>query len=172
MKKRNQIKFYFGFLPGNPKRSLRRHTSLGATVRTQLNTLLSLIKNRKCHYVFCIKPNEHKLCRTFEFPLVQHQVRYMSLMPLVTLWRTGHCFHLVHTKFLQRYKLLNADTWPHFSNGVVVEGVALIIRGLPLPAAEFTIGTRKVFIRSPRTVSKIIHNHFPSHSCSSLYLPF
>lgn len=137
---------------GNPKRSLRKPTSLAANLRTQLQTLLTLASQRKVHYVFCIKPNEHKHCRTFELPLVQHQVRYHSLMPLVTLWRTGHCHHIVHHKFLHRYKLLNLDTWPHFDAGSVVEGVALIIRNLPLPAAEFTIGIRKVFIRSPRTV--------------------
>lgn len=52
--------------------------------------------------------------------------------------------------------MLNRATWPHFVAGPLVEGIALIIRALPLPAAEFTIGTKKVFIRSPRTVSKFI----------------
>lgn len=79
-------------------------------------------------------------------------------MPLVALWRTGHCHHETHSKFLLRYKMLNRATWPHFVAGPLVEGIALIIRGLPLPAAEFTIGTKKVFIRSPRTVFKCIAN--------------
>lgn len=143
------------FPEGNPKRSLRKPTSLAANLRTQLQTLLTLAGHRKSHYVFCVKPNDRKLCRTFDVAVVQHQVRYHSLMPLVALWRTGHCHHVDHHRFLHRYKLLNLDTWPHFetASGSVVEGVALIIRGLPLPAAEFTIGSRKVFIRSPRTVT-------------------
>lgn len=145
----------FIIIPGNPKRTIRKPTSIGATLRTQLQTLLALNDNRKCHYVFCIKPNEHKQMRAFELPLVQHQVRYMSLMPLVALWRTGHCHNETHAKFLHRYKMLNCSTWPHFVAGSLVEGIALIIRGLPLPAAEFTIGTKKVFIRSPRTVFEL-----------------
>lgn len=117
-----------------------------------------MVETRKTNYVFCIKPNEHKQKKILEMALVQHQVRYMSLMPLVALWRSGHCYHINHTKFLQRYKMLNADTWPHFRGGSVVEGIAILIRKLPLPHAEFTIGTRKVFIRSPRTV-RIFFRH-------------
>lgn len=111
-----------------------------------------MVETRKTNYVFCIKPNEHRQKKILEMALVQHQVRYMSLMPLVALWRSGHCYHINHHKFLSRYKMLNPDTWPHFRGGSVVEGIAILIRKLPLPHAEFTIGTRKVFIRSPRTV--------------------
>lgn len=144
------------FPEGNPKRAPRKPTSVAASLRMQLHTLLASLEHRNCHYVFCIKPNEHKQPKTFELALVQHQIRYMSLMPLVTMWRTGHCFHLVHSNFLQRYKMLNRRTWPHFVlDASVVEGIAIIIRGLPLPAAEFTIGSRKVFIRSPRTVFEL-----------------
>ncbi|XP_020716294.1 unconventional myosin-Ia isoform X2 [Ceratitis capitata] len=149
------------FPEGNPRRQVtRKPTTLSSNVRTQLHTLLAIIKNRRSHYVFCIKPNECKQSHTFDLALVQHQVRYMSLMPLVHLCRTGHCFHLPHAKFYNRYKLLNSSTWPHYRGSgnadsipgcSIVEGVALIIRNLPLPAAEFTIGTKNVFVRSPRT---------------------
>lgn len=111
-----------------------------------------MVDTRKINYVFCLKPNEHRQNNVLEMALVQHQVRYMSLMPLVALWRSGHCYHINHNKFLSRYKMLNPDTWPHFRGDNVVEGIAILIRKLPLPHAEFTIGTRKVFIRSPRTV--------------------
>lgn len=73
-------------------------------------------------------------------------------MPLVNIWRMGHCFHINHISFLNRYKLLHADTWPHYQQGNVIDGIMTIIRALPLPAAEFMIGITKVFIRSPRTV--------------------
>ncbi|XP_037052046.1 unconventional myosin-Ib [Bradysia coprophila] len=143
------------FPEGNPKRLSRKPTSIGSSLRTQLQTLLSMVETRKTNYVFCIKPNEHRQNNVLEMALVQHQVRYMSLMPLVALWRSGHCYHINHHKFLSRYKMLNPDTWPHFRGDNVVEGIAILIRKLPLPHAEFTIGTRKVFIRSPRTVYEL-----------------
>ncbi|XP_030080810.1 unconventional myosin-Ia isoform X1 [Drosophila hydei] len=144
------------FPEGNPRRQAsKKPTTLSTNIRTQLQTLLAIVKHRRAHYVFCIKPNECKQSNHFDMALVQHQVRYMSLMPLVHLCRTGHCYHLPHVKFFQRYKLLNSLTWPHFHGGSQVEGIALIIRNLPLPSAEFTLGTKNVFVRSPRTVYEL-----------------
>ncbi|KAH8417672.1 hypothetical protein KR222_004009 [Zaprionus bogoriensis] len=144
------------FPEGNPRRQAsKKPTTLSSNIRTQLQTLLAIVKHRRAHYVFCIKPNECKQSHQFDLALVQHQVRYMSLMPLVHLCRTGHCYHLPHVKFFHRYKLLNSLTWPHFHGGSQVEGIALIIRNLPLPSAEFTLGTKNVFVRSPRTVYEL-----------------
>ncbi|XP_044251678.1 unconventional myosin-Ib isoform X1 [Drosophila takahashii] len=144
------------FPEGNPRRqATKKPSTLSSNIRTQLQTLLAIVKHRRSHYVFCIKPNEGKQPHQFDMALVQHQVRYMSLMPLVHLCRTGHCYHLLHVKFFHRYKLLNSLTWPHFHGGSQVEGIALIIRNLPLPSAEFTIGTKNVFVRSPRTVYEL-----------------
>ncbi|EDV44259.1 uncharacterized protein Dana_GF18892, isoform C [Drosophila ananassae] len=144
------------FPEGNPRRqATKKPSTLSSNIRTQLQTLLAIVKHRRSHYVFCIKPNEGKQSHQFDLALVQHQVRYMSLMPLVHLCRTGHCYHLLHVKFFHRYKLLNSLTWPHFHGGSQVEGIALIIRNLPLPSAEFTIGTKNVFVRSPRTVYEL-----------------
>lgn len=139
-------------IPGNPNRTLRQPTSASSNIRMQLQSLLSLIKDRRSHYVFCIKPNESKKANLFELPLVQHQVRYTNIMPLVNIWRTGYCFHLSHMNFLNRYKILHRETWPVYRVGGLIEGIATIIRELPLPAAEFVLGTTKIFMRSPRTV--------------------
>lgn len=121
----------------------------------QLQSLLTLLQDRKSHYVLCIKPNESKKPGLFELPLVQHQIRYMSLMPLVNIWRMGYCHHLTHAKFFNRYKLLHNETWPFYEHGNLIEGIATIIRGLPLPSAEFILGTSSVFMRSPRTVYEL-----------------
>lgn len=137
---------------GNPNRTHRHPASVASNIQMQLQSLLSLIKDRKSHYIFCIKPNELKKSNMFELPLVQHQIRYTNIMPLVNIWRMGYCFHLSHVNFLNRYKILSPDTWPIYRIGSVIEGIAMIIRELPLPSAEFILGTTKVFMRSPRTV--------------------
>lgn len=143
------------FPEGNPKRGTKKPSSVGSRLRTSLLTLISMLNNRRNHNVFCIKPNELRKQRFFELALVQHQIRYMNLMPLVNLWRTGHYFHINHNKFYNRYKLLSDITWPHYNNGTIVEAIAIIIRSIPLPIAEFTIGRNNVFIRSPRTVFEL-----------------
>lgn len=113
------------------------------------------MKDRKAHYIFCIKPNESKKANLFELSLVQHQIRYTNIMPLVNIWRMGYCSNLSHLNFLNRYKILSPETWPFYQIDSVIEGIATIIRELPLPSAEFILGTTKVFMRSPRTVSVI-----------------
>lgn len=144
------------FPEGNPRRfSLKKPTSLSSNIRTQLQVILNTIQPRQPHYIFCIKPNDGQQSHIFDIALVQHQVRYMLLMPLVHLYRMGYCYHLTHTKFFQRYKLLNTITWPHYSEGSTVQGVAIIIKYIPLPSAEFTIGTKHVFVRSPRAVYEL-----------------
>ncbi|XP_059609895.1 unconventional myosin-Ia [Phlebotomus argentipes] len=140
------------FPEGNPKRSTKRPASVASNLRVGMHTLLKTLARRKCHYVFCLKPNDFEEPRHFEMSLIQHQVRYLSLMPVLNVWRDGYCFSMSHVAFLARYKLLNNLTWPHFARGSVVEAIALIVRSLPLPTAEFTICTQRVFIRSPRTV--------------------
>lgn len=138
---------------GNPNRTIRQPVSASSNIRMQLQSLLSLIKDRRTHYVFCIKPNESKKPHQFELSLVQHQVRYTNIMPLINIWRLGYCFHLSHMQFLNRYKILNNETWPFYRTANVIEGIAAIIRQLPLPSAEFILGMTSVFMRSPRTVS-------------------
>lgn len=67
----------FFVVSGNPKRASKKPTNCSSILRTSLQNLLSKIELRKCHYVFCIKSNDKCLPKTFEIPIVQHQVRYM-----------------------------------------------------------------------------------------------
>lgn len=68
----------FMLITGNPKRASKKPiASISSILRTSLQTLLSKVERRKCYYVFCIRPNDHKLPKSFELALVQHQVRYM-----------------------------------------------------------------------------------------------
>lgn len=140
------------FPEGNPKKSSKKPNSISSNLRTSMHSLVQMLANRRNHYVFCVRPNDFKQSRSFELPLVQHQIRCYNLLPLMQLWRTGHYFSLSHLKFFNRYKLLSNLTWPHFDAGTIVEAIAIIIRSVPLPLAEFTIGSKRVFIRSPRTV--------------------
>lgn len=143
------------FPEGNPKRISKRPTSNAGTLRIAMQTLLQTMDGRKANYVFCIRANEESVPGAFDVALVQHQVRYMNLMPLVRLWRTGFCYNMFHIKFFCRYKMLSRFTWPTFTNGSLIEGIATIIENLPLPLAEFVITRKRVFIRSPRTLFEL-----------------
>ena len=143
------------FPEGNPKRISKRPTSNAGTLRIAMQTLLQTMDGRRTNYVFCVRPNEDGLSGVFDVALVQHQLRYMNLLALVRLWRTGFCYNMSHGRFFGRYKMLNQATWPRYVDGPLVEGIAIIIEGLPLPLAEFVIVRKRVFIRSPRTLFEL-----------------
>ncbi|CAG9766650.1 unnamed protein product [Ceutorhynchus assimilis] len=143
------------FPEGNPRRcSVKRPVSKASQIQVSLNALLKNLGNRQNHYIRCIKPNETKQPKLFEMPLVQHQVRYMCLLSTVQIWRSGYCQKMPFLQFLCRYKMICPHTWPKW-RGSPIEGVSVLIRGLPIPSAEFTFGRTKLFIRSPRTVFEL-----------------
>ncbi|XP_066141982.1 unconventional myosin-Ib isoform X1 [Euwallacea fornicatus] len=143
------------FPEGNPKRcSLKRRVSIATQIQVSLNALLNNLENRQSHYIRCVKPNDLKQPRIFEVGLVQHQIRYMCLLSTVQIWRAGFCQKMPFIQFLYRYKMICGHTWPKW-RGSPVEGVSMLVRSLPIPAAEFTFGRSKVFIRSPRTVFEL-----------------
>lgn len=78
----------------------------------------------------------------------------MGLIEIVHMWRTGYCYRLPYMQFLSRYKMISCNTWPKW-RGSPVEGVSVLLRSLPIPAAEFTFGRTKIFVRSPRTVFEL-----------------
>ncbi|CAH1188714.1 unnamed protein product [Phyllotreta striolata] len=143
------------FPEGNPKRcNPKRPASESFQLRVSLESLFKELHGRRAHHVRCLKPNESKRPRSFEMALVQHQVRYLCLLPTVQLWRTGYCLRLGYVQFVSRYKMVSGSTWPKW-RGSPVEGASLILRSLPIPSAEFTFGRTKLFVRSPRTVFEL-----------------
>ncbi|KAJ8960489.1 hypothetical protein NQ318_013773 [Aromia moschata] len=143
------------FPEGNPKRcNVKRPVSKSVQLQVSLNALLKGLGSRQSHYIRCLKPNEMKQPRIFEMALMQHQVRYLGLVPTVQVWRSGHCFRLPYVQFLCRYKMVCGNTWPRW-RGSPIEGVSLLLRSLPIPAAEFTFGRTRLFVRSPRTVFEL-----------------
>lgn len=73
------------------------------------------------------------------------------LVELARVKRSSFFFRQPYAGFLQRYKMLSPVTWPHW-NGVAIEGVARLLRDLPISATEYAFGRRKLFIKSSYTV--------------------
>ena len=65
------------FPEGNPRRTTRRRpATAGTQFKITLGVLINSLKEKKPHYVHCIKPNEMKEARIFENRLVKHQISY------------------------------------------------------------------------------------------------
>jgi myosin-1 len=79
---------------------------------------------------------------------------FYSLLESTQVKRNGYAFRHPYAWFLQRYKMLSTVTWPHWG-GVAIEGVARLLRDLPISATEYAFGRRMLFIKNDSTVLKI-----------------
>uniref|UniRef100_F1RGB7 Myosin IH n=1 Tax=Sus scrofa TaxID=9823 RepID=F1RGB7_PIG len=129
----------------------RRPPTVGTQFKNSLSSLLEILISKEPSYIRCIKPNERKEPNKFDDFLVRHQVKYLGLMEHLRVRRAGFAYRRKYEHFLQRYKSLCPDTWPHW-HGRPAEGVERLIKYIGYKPEEYKLGRTKIFIRFPRTL--------------------
>lgn len=71
--------------------------------------------------------------------LVRHQVKYLGLMEHLRVRRAGFAYRRRYEIFLQRYKSLCPDTWPHW-RGPPAEGVERLVKYIGYKPDEYKLG--------------------------------
>ncbi|NXE70872.1 MYO1A protein, partial [Calcarius ornatus] len=144
------------FPEGDPQKvSLKLPPTAGFQFKSSVAMLMRNLYSKNPNYIRCIKPNETKSAMVFTPELVLAQVRYLGLLENVRVRRAGYAFRQLYGPFLQRYKMLNPQTWPRWDPPTVPccrEGTEVLLAGLEFPAEELAFGHTKIFIRSPRTL--------------------
>jgi len=131
--------------------AVHRNPATAATqFKDSMTELSDLLASKEPFYVRCIKPNSEKAANVFDDALVQHQVRYLGLMENLRVRRAGYCNRQPYERFVQRYKMLTKQTWPHY-RGDQKEGAQIIIQALGLDK-EVAFGKTKLFIKEPNTL--------------------
>ncbi|NWS64969.1 MYO1A protein, partial [Chunga burmeisteri] len=140
------------FPEGDPQKvSLKLPPTAGFQFKASVAMLMKNLYSKNPNYIRCIKPNETKTAMLFTPELVLAQVRYLGLMENVRVRRAGYAFRQLYGPFLERYKMLSPQTWPHWS-GSDRAGAEVLLAELAFPAKELAFGHTKIFIRSPRTL--------------------
>uniref|UniRef100_G1PDR4 Myosin IH n=1 Tax=Myotis lucifugus TaxID=59463 RepID=G1PDR4_MYOLU len=129
----------------------RRSPTVGTQFKTSLSSLLEILISKEPSYIRCIKPNERKEPSKFDDFLIRHQIKYLGLMEHLRVRRAGFAYRRKYEHFLQRYKSLCPDTWPHW-RGPPAEGVERLIKYIGYKPEEYKLGRTKIFIRFPRTL--------------------
>ncbi|XP_023976521.2 unconventional myosin-Ih [Physeter macrocephalus] len=129
----------------------RRPPTVGTQFKNSLSSLLEILISKEPSYIRCIKPNESKEPSKFDVFLIRHQVKYLGLMEHLRVRRAGFAYRRKYEHFLQRYKSLCPDTWPHW-HGPPAEGVERLIKYIGYEPEEYKLGRSKIFIRFPRTL--------------------
>ncbi|KAI4536357.1 hypothetical protein MG293_013749 [Ovis ammon polii] len=129
----------------------RRAPTVGTQFKNSLGSLLEILISKEPSYIRCIKPNERKEPSKFDDFLIRHQVKYLGLMEHLRVRRAGFAYRRKYEHFLQRYKSLCPDTWPHW-HGPPEEGIERLIKYIGYKPEEYKLGRTKIFIRFPRTL--------------------
>uniref|UniRef100_A0A8C5P591 Myosin 1H n=1 Tax=Jaculus jaculus TaxID=51337 RepID=A0A8C5P591_JACJA len=129
----------------------RRQPTVGTQFKNSLSSLLEILISKEPSYIRCIKPNESKEPSKFDDFLIRHQIKYLGLMEHLRVRRAGFAYRRKYEHFLQRYKSLCPDTWPHW-HGPPGEGVKCLIKYIGYKPEEYKLGKTKIFIRFPRTL--------------------
>ncbi|CAD7080323.1 unnamed protein product [Hermetia illucens] len=119
--------------------------------RNSLNNLMDILMCKEPSYIRCIKPNDIQSPNIFDDKLVSHQVKYLGLMENLRVRRAGFAYRRTYDMFLQRYKCLSKNTWPHF-DGPSKEGVQILVNELGFDHDDYRMGHTKIFIRFPKTL--------------------
>ncbi|KAJ8286074.1 hypothetical protein GJAV_G00034260 [Gymnothorax javanicus] len=131
--------------------SRKRPETVATQFKNSLTKLTENLTSKEAWYVRCLKSNEAKEPGRFDEALVRHQVKYLGLMEHLRVRRAGFAYRRRYENFLQRYKPLCPDTWPHW-RGVPADGVEKLVKHLGYKPDEYKMGRTKIFIRHARTL--------------------
>ncbi|XP_055536094.1 unconventional myosin IC isoform X1 [Wyeomyia smithii] len=119
--------------------------------KNSLNNLMDILMCKEPSYIRCIKPNDYQTHGQFDVELIRHQVKYLGLMENLRVRRAGFAYRRTYELFLQRYKCLSKQTWPHY-HGPAKEGVQILACELGFDRDDYRMGQTKIFIRLPKTL--------------------
>lgn len=131
--------------------SKRRPETAVTQFKNSLNNLMDILMCKEPSYIRCIKPNDLQTHGQFDVELVRHQVKYLGLMENLRVRRAGFAYRRTYELFLQRYKCLSRQTWPHY-HGPAQDGVQILANELGYGKDDYRMGKTKIFIRFPKTL--------------------
>uniref|UniRef100_A0A8D3E882 Myosin IF n=1 Tax=Scophthalmus maximus TaxID=52904 RepID=A0A8D3E882_SCOMX len=117
----------------------------------QANDLVNTLMKCTPQYIRCIKPNETKRPRDWEESRARHQVEYLGLRENIRVRRAGFAYRRLFSKFLMRYAILTAETWPCW-RGPEQQGVLHLLRSVNMDNDQYQMGRTKVFVKNPESL--------------------
>ncbi|XP_048579612.1 unconventional myosin-Id [Nematostella vectensis] len=134
-------------------KTTQRPATAGTLFKNSMIALVEKLISKRPFYVRCIKPNEIKSPVAFDEKVVGNQVDYLGLLENVRVRRAGYAFRMHYKRFLLRYKMTDAKTWPSYP-GQDIDGVREIVDSHGF-SDDVKYGTTKIFIRTPQTIFEL-----------------
>ncbi|KAG7188163.1 hypothetical protein KM043_013381 [Ampulex compressa] len=119
--------------------------------KNSVNNLMDILMGKEPSYIRCIKPNDFKIPGKLDEKIVIHQIKYLGLIENLRVRRAGFAYRRPYQQFLERYKSLCPQTWPHY-HGSAKDGVQVLVCHLGYERDDYRMGNTKLFIRFPKTL--------------------
>lgn len=133
---------------------LRRPAGAAIQFKKQVNALIKNLRTKVPHYVRCIKPNDANKPDFMDEAIVKHQVQYLGLWENIKVRREGYALRDSLDKFVRRYKMTCAATWPVWT-GPLDRAAELILEECRINEYDFVIGEHKIFFKNPDTLMEL-----------------
>ena len=127
-------------------RSAMKFTSIAASFKGQLASLMTKLNETAPHYIRCIKPNGLNVPSNFEGANVLHQLRCGGVLEAVRISCAGYPSRKPIDEFLDRFGLLAADKDALFKPGEEGKVIKQILDDAGLETWQ--MGKTKVFLRA------------------------
>ncbi|KAL6108221.1 myo1f [Pungitius sinensis] len=148
----SEYPFICGLFPENLNTDKKgRPTTASSKIKKQANDLVNTLMKCTPHYIRCIKPNETKRPKDWEESRGRHQVEYLGLRENIRVRRAGFAYRRVFNKFLNRYAILTAETWPCW-RGPEQQGVLHLLRSVNMDTDQYQMGRTKIFVKNPESL--------------------
>ncbi|XP_029286156.1 unconventional myosin-If [Cottoperca gobio] len=128
-----------------------RPTTASSKIKKQANDLVKTLMKCTPHYIRCIKPNETKRPKDWEESRARHQVEYLGLRENIRVRRAGFAYRRAFNKFMMRYAILTAETWPSW-RGPEQQGVLHLLRSVNMDSDQYQMGRTKIFVKNPESL--------------------
>ncbi|XP_032822057.1 unconventional myosin-Id isoform X1 [Petromyzon marinus] len=129
----------------------KRPLTAATLFKNSMIALVEKLASKEPYYVRCVKPNEIKSPVQFNQERCLHQVGYLGLLENVRVRRAGFANRQLYTRFVQRYKMTCAFTWPNHMLPSDRDAAEKIVEQHGLQK-DVAYGRTKIFIRTPRSL--------------------
>ena len=119
-------------------------TSVLSKFQMQLASMIESIEETSPHFIRCLKPNDQNAPNDFNHDRVLEQLQYGGVLEAVKVAQCGYPVRMIHSSFLERYKILQ----PKYCQDLQQLVQILLVLSKQVNAIhDIQIGLSKVFLR-------------------------
>ncbi|XP_055359699.1 unconventional myosin-IXb isoform X2 [Betta splendens] len=116
--------------------------TMSARFQASVQMLMETIEKAEPFLIFCVRSNSKKEELQFDEDLVLHQIRYMGIVQMVEVQKSGYSAKYTFKEFAEKFRMLLPKGCP-----ATQESITYLLEGMELDKSTYQIGKSKVFLK-------------------------